>query len=84
MKRKRKHDYVFIFRGVPYRNFKEAKREAYFLLSKNQCEKLSKVDENGEIHTEYRLIKQGRRLICKLLYERELKEEKQLCLEYLF
>ena len=80
---KRKHVYSYVFKGIAYRNFVEAKREAYYLLNKNQCGKLSKIDENGEIHAEYRLIKTERRLICKLLYERKLNVN-QLCLEYLF
>lgn len=80
---KRKHVYNYVFRGIPYRNFVEAKREAYYLLNKQECGKLSKIDENGEIHAEYRLIKTERRLLCKLLYVRKLKEN-QLCLEYLF
>lgn len=80
---KRKHVYSYIFRGVSYRNFVEAKREAYYLLDKNKCEKLSKIDENGEIHAEYRLIRTERRLLCKVLYVKELKVN-QLCLEYSF
>ena len=80
---KRKHVYSYVFRGISYRNFVEAKREAYDLLVKNQCGKLSKIDENGEIHAEYRLIRTEGRLICRLLYEKKSKE-KQLCLEYLF
>lgn len=80
---KRKHVYYYVFKGVPYRNFVEAKREVYYLLDRNKCGKLSKIDENGVIHAEYRLIKTERRLVCKLLYEKKL-EEKQLCLDYLF
>lgn len=80
---RRNHVYYYVFRGIKYHDFVEAKREAYYLLDKQQCGKLSKVDENGEIHAEYRLIKTERRLLCKLLYEKKL-EENQLCLEYSF
>lgn len=78
---KRKHKYLYVYKSKTSESWTQIKKEAYLDLLSNTCSIISQITEYGEIVKEYLVIKRGRRLICRIKYEKkETPKAKQLCL----
>lgn len=76
MKKKMKKKSKFIFRDKEFTSFRAMKTYAYFNMGVDVKEK-GYESTNDEILKEYELIRQKRRLLCRIIYDKKENDKKE-------